>query len=50
MDSFQIVINYDMTLNNGIIDTKIKQATNEINIKKFMEDFIDKHYHKREKK
>lgn len=48
--SFQIVINYDMVLNDGIIDTKIKQVTSEFDVKKFMEDFIEAQYKNGKKK
>lgn len=50
LTSFQIVINYDMVLNDGIIQAKTKQATSEIDTKKFIQDFIDVQYSKEKKK
>ena len=50
LTSFQIVVNYDMALNAGIIEAKTKQATSDVNIKKFIQNFIDIQYRKGKKK
>ncbi len=50
LTSFQILINYDMELNDGIIETKSKQTTSTIDTKQFVNDFIDTHYKEGKKK